>query len=102
APAAAPAAAAPLLPKPSGQDKALEDKRKQLEAAEAQKKKAQEERVAAARADNCSRAKSAKTTFDSGVRIARTNAQGEREFLDDQQRAAETERLQKIIARDCS
>ena len=98
--AAAPAAAA-SLPKPTGQDKVLEEKKKQAEAAEAEKKKAEEAKVAAARADNCARARSSKATFDSGVRISRTNEKGEREILDDAQRAAEVKHLEAIIARDC-
>jgi hypothetical protein len=100
---AAPAAAATAanLPKPSGKDKVLEDRKKQAEAAEAEKKKAQEAQVAAARAENCKRATSSKATFDSGVRVAITNAKGEREILDDAQRAAEVKHLDAIIARDC-
>jgi len=101
--AAAPAeqASAPAPAVPSGVDKSLEEKKKQAEAAEAAKKKAEENKIAAQKADNCKRAISAKATFDSGVRVARTNAKGEREFLDDKERAAETKRLQDIIASDC-
>ena len=95
---AAPVASAPKL---TGKDKELEDKKKAAEAAEAEKKKAQAEEVAKAQAENCTRAKSAKATYDSGQRVARVNAKGEREILDDNQRAAETKRLQDVIARDC-
>jgi hypothetical protein len=101
APAAVPAKAAPASPKLSGKEKELEDKKKQAEAAEAEKKKDQEEQVAKERAENCTRVKSAKATIDSGVRVARTNEKGEREFLDDGQRAAEVKRLETVIARDC-
>jgi hypothetical protein len=86
----------------SGKDKELEDKRKLAEAAEAEKKKAAEKELAAQRAENCSRAKNAKATIDSGVRLARTNDKGEREIMDDQARAAELQKLQSIIARDCA
>jgi hypothetical protein len=98
--AEAPAAAA--LPKPSGKDKELEAKKKEKEAAEQAKKKAAEEKVAAARAENCSRARNAKATFDSGLRVVRTNDKGEREFMDEGQRAAEVKHLNEIIARDCA
>ncbi|MGZ5193844.1 MAG: DUF4124 domain-containing protein [Ramlibacter sp.] len=101
---AAPAAVAkpaPAAPKLSGKDKELEEKKKQAEAAEAEKKKDQEEQVAKERAENCARVKSAKATLDSGIRLARTNEKGEREFLDDAQRAAEAKRLDAAIARDC-
>jgi hypothetical protein len=96
--AAAPAVSAPRI---SGKDKELEARRKQAEAAEAEKAKAQAEEVAKAQADNCARARQAKASYDSGQRIARVNAKGEREFMDDGQRAAETKRLEGVIARDC-
>lgn len=95
---AAPAAAAVRAP---GRDSVLEDKKKQAEAAEAAKRKAEEQAVAQSRADNCSRAKAGKAQLASGVRIARTNAQGEREIMDDKTREAETRHLDAVIARDC-
>lgn len=110
------AAAAPALPasrpavplrvgasaaKASGKDKDLLEKKKQAEAAEEEKKKAQEEEMARLRADNCTRAKRSKASFDSGVRITRMNDKGEREVLDDAQRATEVKRLEALIARDC-
>jgi hypothetical protein len=98
APAAAPA---PAMPKVTGKDKELEDKKKQQAAAESEKKKAQEEEQAKSRADNCERAKRAKATFDSGIRITSANDKGEREVLDDNARAAEVRRVEGIIARDC-
>lgn len=102
APAATAAAPAGLQVQPSGgKDKALEEKRKQAEAAEAEKRKAEESKVAAVKADNCSRARKSKASFDSGMRISQTNAKGEREILDDSQRAAEVKRLEALIARDC-
>lgn len=97
-PAAAPAAAPAS---DAGKDKELQAKMKQAEEAEAAKRKAELERVAKARAENCERAKRAKATLDSGVRIATTNAKGEREIMDDNARAAEGRRLDGIIAADC-
>jgi len=100
---AAPAVAVvPALPRPSGKDPVLEEKRKQALAAEAAKKKAEDEKYAAARADNCQRARASKANFDTGQRIARVNDKGEREYLDDNQRAVEVKRLQEVIARDCA
>ncbi|WP_332825405.1 DUF4124 domain-containing protein [Ramlibacter sp.] len=84
-----------------GKDKALEEKRKQAEAAEAEKRKAEEAKVAAIQADNCSRARKSKASFDSGMRISQVNSKGEREILDDNQRAVEVKRLEAVIARDC-
>ena len=110
--AAAPAQAAPATaaasaatpasgPATAGVDKALEEKKKQAEAAEAAKKKAEEQKLAQARAENCKRAREGKATLDSGVRMARTNEKGEREVLDDTQRAAELKRINGIIQSDC-
>jgi len=107
APPAEGASVAAAAPKPaasapgSGKDKALEEKKAQAEAAEAAKKKAEEEKLAKAKADNCTRARQAKATYDSGRPITQSNAQGERIFLDDAGRAAESKRIDGIIASDC-
>ena len=102
--AANPAAASPTAGagnKPTGVDKDLEAKKKQAADAEAAKRKADEERVTKAKIENCARAKQAKTTFDSGIRISRANASGEREIMDDTARAAEAKRIQSVIDTDC-
>lgn len=99
--AAPPLRIAASAAKPSGKDKELLEKKKQAEAAEEEKRKAQEEETARLRADNCARATRSKASFDSGVRITRMNDKGEREVLDDAQRAAEVKRLEVLIARDC-
>ncbi|MEO7105920.1 MAG: DUF4124 domain-containing protein [Rhodoferax sp.] len=87
--------------KPTGLQKELEAKKKQAQDAEAAKKKAADEQVAKAKIENCTRAKLAKVTFDSGVRVGRTNAAGEREIMDDAARAVEVKRIQGMIDRDC-
>ena len=87
--------------KDAGVDKALDAKKKQAEAAEAAQKKAEAEKVAKAKADNCKLARQAKTTFESGIRLARANSAGEREFLDDAARANEMQRIQGVIDADC-
>lgn len=101
----APVAAAPQsaasTPKISGLDKDLAEKKKKAEQAESDKRKAEEDRLRKTRAENCNRAKLAKSGLDSGVRLARINAQGEREILDDAARAAESKRIQAIIDADC-
>lgn len=88
-------------PKISGIDKALEEKKKQAEEAQATQRKAELDKNAAARTDNCKRAKLSKSNYDSGVRIARTNDKGESEILDDAARAAEVKRLEEVMASDC-
>lgn len=99
APALAPAA--PAAPKGTGVDKDLESKKKQAADAEAAKRKAEEERITKAKIENCARAKQAKATYDSGLRVARTNAAGEREIMDEAARAAEVKRIQGVISMDC-
>lgn len=100
APAPAQAIAVPT-PKKSELDAKLEEKKKQAEQAEAAKKKAEEERIAKLKAENCERARKAKAALDSGVRLATVNAKGERDFMDDAARAAESKRIQGIVASDC-
>lgn len=102
--------AAPAVPAPSAAsglapakaiEPELEAKRRKQEAEQAAKVKAEEEKIAAARAENCTRAKSQLKALEDGMRIARTNEKGEREILDDTARAAETQRTRAIIASDC-
>jgi hypothetical protein len=105
--AAAPVAATPAPTgvdpalKPAGKDKVLEERRKQVLSEEAEKQKAEEARVAASRAENCGRARSAKAGLESGQRMAVLNDKGEREVIDDTRRAIELRRLGEVIARDC-
>lgn len=89
------------LPKLSGVDKALAERKAKAELAEQKKQQAAEAKIAAAKADNCARAKFSKATVDSGLRLSRVNSKGEREIMDDAARAAEAKRLQEIIAADC-
>jgi hypothetical protein len=41
------------------------------------------------------------STLESGIRLSRTNESGEREILDDKQRADEMQRTRQIIASEC-
>jgi hypothetical protein len=103
APTETAAAAVPPPPaaKPAGVDKELAEKAKKAEDAEKAKQAAEAQKVAQARAENCNRARQGKATMDSGIRVARLNAQGEREIIDDSARAAETQRLQSVIDSEC-
>ena len=105
APAPSPAAtAAPqtdTAAKAPVKDNELESRKKQAEQAEQAKRKAEQERIAKIRAENCERATRAKATLDSGIRIATTNAKGEREILDDKARSDEGKRLDEVIRSDC-
>lgn len=97
--------ASPALPtsaaKGVGVDKELEAKKKQAADAEAAKRKVEEEKIVKAKIENCARAKQAKVGLDAGIRISRMNSSGEREVMDETARAAESKRIQVIMATDC-
>lgn len=86
---------------PTTADRDLESKKRQQEQTEKQAKADKDSADAKAKAQNCETAKNQLAALESGQRIARFNAQGEREFLDDAQRSAEVERTRKIIADSC-
>lgn len=98
--ASAPAAAA-SSPKDAGVDKELIAKQRQAAEAEAAKRKAQADEALRVRVENCALAKQNKAELDSGGRVSRLNAAGEREVLDDAARAAEARRLQAVIQSEC-
>ncbi|WP_396270901.1 DUF4124 domain-containing protein [Ideonella sp.] len=101
-PAAAPAAAA------SGAQRGeteLDAKKRKLAAdkiaSDQVAQQAAKEKQAAQKADTCRRARNDLAAVDSGMRIARANEKGEREFLDDNGRAAETQRLRQLVVDNC-
>lgn len=95
------AASAPGLPTPKVVEPELEAKLRKAEQDKAAKAKAEEDKVAAQKADNCNRARGQLRLLDEGVRIARVDAKGEREILDDKARADESSRAKAVIASDC-
>jgi len=101
--AAEAASAATPAPLPSAKtvDPELEEKHHKEQQAKADKAKLEEQKISAQKADSCSRARSQMQGLDEGFRIARINAKGEREVLDDKGRAEETRRVKAIIASDC-
>lgn len=99
-PAAAPAAA-PAAPK-SMAEREMEFRKRQQERADAERKAQQDEQKAAAKAADCERTRGYVRALEDGVRISRTDASGNREFLDDAQRAAELERARKTVQQVCS
>jgi Tfp pilus assembly protein FimT len=100
---AADAAAAPAAPvSPAAvRDPELQARRQAAEQQKAAQDKAAADRVTAQRAENCQRARSHLAALESGQRIARHNAQGEQEILDDRGRAEETRAARAVIASDC-
>ena len=102
--AASASAAAPAKPA-SAPETALDKRKKAAEQERADKEKADREALeaknAAIRKDNCARAKASLAGLQSGQRIARLTASGEREILDDAGRAAEIKHTQEVVASNC-
>lgn len=102
--AASAAAPAGLPVAPAGKgplDRELEARKRAAEQEQAAKAKADEERLAGQRAENCRRARGQLVALESGQRMARVNEKGEREVLDDRGRAEETRQTREVIAADC-
>ena len=102
-PADAPEAAAKDAPKgpltPAQQEQ--EFRKRQLEAQKGREKDDQANRDAETKQANCARARQALATLESGQRITRTDAKGERAFLEDDARAQETERARQSVREWC-
>ncbi|HEX5639214.1 MAG TPA: DUF4124 domain-containing protein [Burkholderiaceae bacterium] len=95
---AAPAASAPK----SIAERDMEFRKRQQERADSERKAQEEQQKSAAKAAECERARGYLRSLDDGVRISRTDASGNREYLDDAQRAAESERTRKAIQQLCN
>lgn len=100
APVAQPTADKPAPKSAAEQD--LDFRKRQAEAAE-QKAKADKEAAAGEeKQKNCERARNQLKALESGQRVARFNANGEREFLDDTQRAEEIANAKKAADSWCN
>ncbi|HEY0953653.1 MAG TPA: DUF4124 domain-containing protein [Roseateles sp.] len=98
--APAPAARQPAsAPSRAEQDAAARQKQEQDR--EQGKQKEEERRLAAERRENCGRAQAYLRDLQSGIRITRTNEQGERVYMEDAQRRAEIERASKVASTEC-
>jgi hypothetical protein len=96
--ATAPAASAPK----SIAERDMDFRKRQQERADSERKAQDEQQKSAAKAAECERARGYLRSLDDGVRISRTDASGNREYLDDAQRAAESERTRKAIQQLCN
>lgn len=99
APPAAPSAAA--LPGLKASDPELEARKRKADAEKETAQKTEEAKRAQARAANCEQARGYQRSLDSGMRIARTTASGEREILDDKGRAEEQARNRQALSSNC-
>jgi hypothetical protein len=77
-----------------------EFQKRRIEQEEKDKKAAEEEKVAAAKARNCEQARSYQRTLVSGERIVSTTKNGERTYLDDSARSRELRETQAVL-HDC-
>jgi len=80
----------------------MEFRKRQQERADAEKKAQDEQTKLAAKAADCERAKGYLRAIEDGHRIERTDASGNRVYLDDSQRAGEAERTRKIVQSTCN
>lgn len=105
-PADTPGTAAPARSgAPAVAENPLEQRKQQLDQAEAEKRKAEEkasqDKAAQVRAANCATAQRSKAALDSGVRLTVTNARGEAEYLDEAGRAAQLRQANELIRDNC-
>ena len=98
---AASAVASTLRPASNGTDPELEARRKRAADEQTAQQRQAQVRDDAARLENCGRAKGQLAALGEGQRMTRTNAQGEREVLDDLGRAVEMQRARSVMASDC-
>jgi hypothetical protein len=102
--ATAPAMAAPApaaAPAPTLADREMEFRKRRMEREAAERKaaeaQAQSQRAAAA----CEDSRAQVRTLESGMRVARVNERGEREFIDDSTRASQLEAARKSVRELC-
>jgi uncharacterized protein DUF4124 len=79
----------------------MEFRKRQQERADSERKAQEEQQKTAAKAADCERSRGYLKSLEDGVRIAKTDASGNREYLDDAQRAAETDRARKLVEATC-
>lgn len=83
-------------------EREMDFRKRQQERATAERKAQEEQQKSSAKAAECERARGYLRALEDGQRIARTDASGNREFLDDAQRATETERARKLVQASCN
>jgi hypothetical protein len=79
-----------------------EFRKRMADRAKAEQKEADDEARASQRAASCEQARGYVKMIEEGTRLMRPGPDGERNFMDDEQRAAELQKAQDTVARDCS
>ena len=99
---AAPAAAKDAKKGPqTAAEREMDFRKRQAEARKAEEAAAREKEDKAKQAENCDRAREYLRTLESGQRISRLNASGERFFLDENQVRQETEKARATEKEAC-
>ena len=83
-------------------EREMEFRKRMQESAEAEKKQADEQARNEQRSAECERMRGYLKALEDGQRIARTDGQGNREYIDDDQRASEVRRMKDGLSRACS
>ena len=86
---------------PTAAEQELDFRKRRAEASEHQAKAEKAAAEADERRKNCEQARNQVAALESGQRVARYNEKGEREFLDDAQRAEEIDRARKAADSWC-
>ena len=76
-------------------------RKRQEDQKEADEKASKERAEADVRRQNCESARANLRQLESGQRMSTVNASGERVFIDDNERAAQTQRAQKAVSEFC-
>jgi len=88
-------------PQKSLADQELEFRKRRQEREKNEAKQAEADARDAQRAQECERARDYLRTLNDGVPLVHTDAEGNRQFVDEQQRAAEVKLAQDMVARNC-
>jgi hypothetical protein len=101
-----PDSGAPAVGKPANAPKTLaeqdaEFRKRREERLKAEQKQADDQAKAAEKLANCNQAHSYLDMIQSGTRLMRPNPDGTRGYMDDEARAAEVQKAQDAIARNC-
>ena len=83
-------------------EREMEFRKRQQERTDNEKKAQEEQQKSAAKATECERARGYLKGLEDGQRVVRTDASGNREYLDDSQREAEIDRTRKMVQSTCS
>ena len=83
-------------------EREMDFRKRMQESAEAEKKQAEEQKNTEMRAADCERLRGYLKALQDGLRITRTDAKGNQEYLDDAQRASEISRARDNLNRGCS